>query len=278
MCLLVLAWNAHPKYRLVFAGNRDEFHERPTAPLGWWTGDPAILAGRDLRASGTWLGLARHSRFGVVTNFRDVESPPAPGAPSRGGLVPDFLRDGVSPALFLAGLRSSAARYSGFNLLLGDAASLHYFSNRGDEAPRALAAGVYGLSNHWLDTPWPKLERARAGFVRALGGDAGAEELFAILADRTPAGDAEQTWTGQPEDIERAVSAPFVVHELYGTRCSTVIHVGHDGRTVVSERRFNAHGELTGVSRFQFANDADARPTSADNEPAPDPAFDRTPE
>ena len=118
MCLLVVAWLSHPRYRLVVAGNRDEFHERPAAPLGWWNDEPGILAGRDLRAGGTWLGLSRRGRFGLVTNFRDTEAPSAPDAPSRGHLVPRFLRDHAGPAAYLDALQAEAARYAGFNLLL----------------------------------------------------------------------------------------------------------------------------------------------------------------
>ncbi len=270
MCLLVVGWNAHPKYRLLIAGNRDEFHERPAAALDWWNDGPPVLAGRDLKASGTWLGLARDGRVGVVTNFRDFESPAA-DAPSRGDLVPRFLRGRASPGRFLEALVPASRAYGGFNLLLGGPQSLHYYSNRGDAPPRALDAGIYGLSNQWLDTPWPKLLRSRARFTALLAhGEVAAEELFAILADRTPAGDADLSRAGFPPDWERAVSAPFVVHERYGTRCSTVVMVEHDGRTVVHERRFDPGGVQTGASRFQFTAGETARDGSpgAGHDPA----------
>ncbi len=212
-----------------------------------------MLAGRDLKASGTWLGLARDGRFGIVTNFRDFDPPPA-GAPTRGELVPSYLRGEESAAQYLAGLERRAREYGGFNLLLGDRDSLHYFSNRGDAPPRSLPAGIYGLSNQWLDTPWPKLTRTRERFAALMsGGGLAAEELFALLADRTTTGDADLPHTGLPEDWERAVSAPFVVHERYGTRCSTVVFVDRVGRTVVHERRFDPGGVQTGASRFAFA-------------------------
>ena len=156
MCLLVVGWNAHPDYRLVIAGNRDEFHDRPAAALAWWNDGPPLLAGRDLKAGGTWLGIARDGRYGVVTNFRDVEPPP-PGAPSRGELVPRYLRGTADAARYVADLAEVAPRYGGFNLLVGGPDALHYYSNRGDRGPRRLELGIYGLSNHWLDTPWPKL-------------------------------------------------------------------------------------------------------------------------
>jgi uncharacterized protein with NRDE domain len=252
MCLLVVGWNAHPDYRLVLAGNRDEFHQRPAAALGWWNDGPPILAGRDLKASGTWLGVARDGRYGVVTNFRDFD-PPAAAAPSRGELVPRYLRGVARADQYLAQLASVARGYGGFNLLLGGPNALHYYSNRGDDGPRVLEPGIYGLSNHWLDTPWPKLTRTRARFAALLrDGPLGVEELFALLGDRTTVGDADLPHTGLPGDWERAVSAPFVVHEQYGTRCSTVVLVTHDGRTVVQERRFDARGVQSGASRFEF--------------------------
>ncbi len=252
MCLLVVGWNAHPDYRLVLAGNRDEFHQRPAAALGWWNDGPPILAGRDLKACGTWLGVARDGRYGVVTNFRDFD-PPAAAAPSRGELVPRYLRGVARADQYLAQLASVARGYGGFNLLLGGPDALHYYSNRGDDGPRVLEPGIYGLSNHWLDTPWPKLTRTRARFAALLSdGSLGVEELFALLGDRTTVGDADLPHTGLPGDWERAVSAPFVVHEQYGTRCSSVVLVKHDGRTVVQERRFDPRGVQSGASRFEF--------------------------
>ncbi len=254
MCLLVLAWKVHPKYRLVLAGNRDEFHDRPAAPLNWWQDDPRILAGKDLKAGGTWLGVARSGRFGIVTNYRDLQAP-IEGAPSRGLLVPRFLTGATSPKEFLDDLRGAAPRYSGFNLLVGGSRALYYFSNRGPNTPQALAPGVYGLSNHALDTPWPKLARTRARFEAALREpELIVETLFAMLADREVAQDAELPATGLPKDWERMVSAPFIVNERYGTRCSNVLLVERNGRTVLQERRFDSAGVQTGTSRFEFTS------------------------
>src|SRR5512137_2645083 len=146
MCLLVLAWKSHPRYRLIVAANRDEFHDRPTAPLGWWPDDQRILAGRDLRGAGTWMGAARSGRFGIVTNFRELERP-AEGAPSRGDLVTRFLSGATSPKEYLDDLRRRAPRYAGFNVLLGGPRSLYYYSNRDGLEAKPLARGIYGLSN-----------------------------------------------------------------------------------------------------------------------------------
>lgn len=253
MCLLVVAWLTHPRYRLVVAGNRDEFHDRPTAPLGWWPDEPDILAGRDLRAAGTWLGVARSGRFGLLTNFRDAAGSPAPGAPSRGRLVPDFLRTGDAPDRYLAGLRAGAAQFAGFSLLLGDDKTLYYYSNVEPAEPRALGPGLYGLSNHRLDEPWPKLVRTRERVAAALAGEPPlALVLLDALADSTPAPPEPRHRQGLPDDLETALSAPFVRHARYGTRCSTVLQIGQDGHTIVHEHRFDPAGAQIGATRFEF--------------------------
>lgn len=281
MCLLVLAWKHHPRYRLILAGNRDEFHDRPAAPLNWWQDDPRILGGRDLKAQGTWLGVARSGRFGVVTNYRDLQAP-VENAPSRGQLVPRFLTGATSPKEFLDDLRGAAPRYSGFNLLVGGTRALYYFSNRGP-APTALAPGVYGLSNHLLDTPWPKLARTRERFNALLTQpEIAPEELFTLLGDREPAGAADLPSTGLPEDWERIVSAPFIVNERYGTRCSSVLLVERTGRTILQERRFDAAGIQSGNSRFEFTStevpEVWFEAEDPDEAAAPDTSFDSSPE
>jgi uncharacterized protein with NRDE domain len=262
MCLLVLAWNLHSRHRLVVAANRDEFHDRPAAPLAWWQDMPGVLAGRDLRGGGTWMGVSRTGRFGVLTNYRDLEPPPAPDAPSRGELVRRFLADATAAQDWLGTLRPDAGTYAGFNLLVGTHDGLHYFSNRNGGVLQALPPGLYGLSNHLLDSPWPKLLRTRERLRELMAMHrVSIDSLFAMLADRTPADAAAMPATGLPHDWERALSAPFVVHGRYGTRCSTVLLVDHDGRTTMLERRFDAAGNQTGASRLQF--DVDARPAAA---------------
>ena len=254
MCLLVVAWKRHSRHRLVVAANRDEFHERPTAPLGWWSDDARVLAGRDLRSGGTWMGVTRSGRFAVVTNYRDLERPPAPDAPSRGELVSIFLACSDSPRDYLDWLQPRADAYAGFNLLVGDADELHYLTNRnGETSPRALAPGVYGLSNHVLDAPWPKLLRTRGRFAQLVEHPTiEPDGLFELLADRRTADEAEIPDTGLPPDWERALSAPFVVHGHYGTRSSTALLVEHDGRTTMLERRFDRTATLTGATRLDF--------------------------
>lgn len=254
MCLLVLAWAAHPRYRLLVAANRDEYHERPAAPLAKWPEPPGILAGRDLRAAGTWLGLDPARRFGVVTNFRELQQA-QPAAPSRGGLIPQYLAGGAGARQFFARLEAAASEYSGFNLLLADGGSLWYGSNRALPFARELPAGVYGLSNELLDTPWPKLTRVKARFQEWLAQPQGSPAgLFALLADRTPSADSDAPLPtgGLPREWERILSAPFVVHPLYGTRCSTVVLLEPDGALYLAERRFDSAGEPSGESELRL--------------------------
>jgi uncharacterized protein with NRDE domain len=260
MCLLVLAWRAHPQYRLVVAANRDEYHARAAAPLAKWPPPGELLAGCDLRAQGTWLGIDRERRFGVVTNFRELQDPRA-GAPSRGGLIPRYLgastsaERGAGAAEFFAALEEQARNYSGFNLLLSDRDSLWYGSNRATPFARALPPGVYGLSNELLDTPWPKLQRVRVGFEAWLRAPhpAPPAQLFTLLADRRPADEATLEHVGGlPPQWHRALSAPFVLHPDYGTRCSTVLLLEPGGALYLAERRFDARGEPAGESEFRL--------------------------
>lgn len=254
MCLLVLAWQAHPRYRLIVAANRDEFHERPAAPLAKWPAPNDILAGRDLRAQGTWLGLNRRRHFGVITNFRELQRP-RPDAPSRGGLIPDYLQGDAAAGEFLHRLEPQAASYSGFNLLLTDGEALWYASNRAPGFLRPLPPGVYGLSNEFLDTPWPKLRRVRRRFDTWLADPSNASPsgLFDLLDDRTPVTAAEELpQTGIPLEWERVLSAPFVMHPDYGTRASTVLLLEASGAGYLAERRFDSQGVQQGQAEFSL--------------------------
>jgi uncharacterized protein with NRDE domain len=264
MCLLVLAWRSHPRYRLVVAANRDEYHDRPAAALGRWTAPADILAGRDLRAGGTWLGVDRQRRFGVVTNFRDLVRAP-PEAPSRGHLIPRYLGGAAAAGDYLATLQPEAAGYGGFNLLLADSDSLWYASNRSGAFAQALSPGIHGLSNELLDTPWPKLLRVRRGFEGWLrkGGSAEGDELFELLADRTPFPEAPtfakqgpgeaNSAPGLSPEWERILSSPFVQHEKYGTRCSTLVAIEPSGACFLAERRFDPGGTCIGETRYRLA-------------------------
>ena len=257
MCLVVAALHAHPRYALVVAANRDEYHARPAAPAAWGSDDgfEGVLAGRDLAAGGTWLGVTRDGRVALVTNVRDGKAQD-PAAPSRGALVPRLLASPLDEAI--ASLAQDGARYNGFNLLAGDASSLRWMSNRGG-APRRIDAGVHGLSNALLDVPWPKVVRTRERMLEWIAaGEIDVEPLFAALADRNRAADSELPHTGVALEWERILSSPFIVTERYGTRCSTIYTVDTAGRGEFRERSFAADGTLSGevVETFRL----EARP------------------
>jgi uncharacterized protein with NRDE domain len=251
MCLVVVALAAHPRYSLVVAANRDEYHARAALPAVWGDHPPyaGMLAGRDLAAGGTWMGVRDDGRWALVTNVREGRGGDTT-APSRGELVPDVLN--APPASALAALGRKAAAYNGFNLLAGDAGSATWMSNRA-AGLQSLAHGIHGLSNARLDTPWPKVTRTRDAVDAwaARGGDDLAP-LFAALADRTRATDANLPATGVPLEWERLLSAPFIVSDGYGTRCSTVLAIGHDGIARFVERSFDARGDATGEVAFDF--------------------------
>jgi uncharacterized protein with NRDE domain len=248
MCIAVVAWHAHPDYPLIVASNRDEFYTRTTRPASWWGQSVSVLAGRDEEAGGTWLGINLSGRFALVTNVR-APSERNPHAPTRGGLVVAALQSGDTAGAWLQAAAPRTQAYNGFNLLAGDALplrsggrvsapGLHYFSNRLDAAPRTLAPGIYGLSNAFLDTPWPKLVRAVAAFATRIAQKVDSEALFGILADRQIARDSALPQTGVPLDWERALSAVQIRANGYGTRASTVLTVRRDGVVSFIERSF----------------------------------------
>lgn len=248
MCILVLAWRDRPGDRLVLLGNRDEFHARRSAPADWWADAPDVLGGRDLEAGGSWLGVTRRGRFAVVTNVREMRLAPPPLPLSRGELVQGFLTGDATPEAFARDAVARGARFAGFNLIVGDAGSAWYASNRA--AARALEPGVHALSNATLDRPWPKVERLRQRFHAAR--DAGDEALLALLADRAPADDAELPDTGLPLARERLLSSAFVASPDYGTRASYLLALGADGAARLVERSFAPDASVTGERRHAF--------------------------
>lgn len=260
MCLAVIALDAHPRYSVVLAANRDEYHARPAQAAHWWTdGDASpILAGRDLAQGGTWLGLAPDGRFAFVTNVREPGRFD-PGAPSRGALVPALLRARRDYADALAAMVADAQRYNGFNLVAGDTSSGAFGSNRADRVVR-LARGIHGVSNAGLDTPWPKLVRAKAGLAAwVASGDTDRAALWQVLTDTRIASDNELPSTGITRERERLLSSPFIVSDDYGTRCSTLVMLGRDGVAQFVERSFDPKGRATGEVAFRFALDQSAR-------------------
>lgn len=237
MCLIVFAWRPGHALPLIVAANRDEFYARPTQALAAWEDAPGVYAGRDLEAGGTWLGITDGGRFAAVTNVREPGK--AKGARSRGDLTRGFLTSSLSPEAYAAQIDGDA--FSGFNLLLGDGDTLVYCSNR-DGPPRVLQPGVYGLSNHLLDSPWPKLCLARERLAAALPTLPDEAAFFDLLADTRIVADGELPRTGVPIEWERLLSAVFVQSESYGTRASTVLRRHSDGAVTVHERSFGPLG------------------------------------
>lgn len=240
MCVIFFAYRAHPEFPLILLANRDEFYERPTAAAHAWQDAPEIFAGRDLVHGGTWLGITTAGRFAAVTNYRDPAA--AKGKLSRGDLVGDFLKTRVPVEDYLLEIQRRAADFSGFNLLVGELSptrqSLGYYSNRADEI-RILAPGLYGLSNHLLDTPWQKVEKGKAELAKLLqSGSAEKPELFEILADRTLAEDADLPDTGIGYEREKLLSSIFIETPIYGTRSSSVVLVNRNYEISLDERNF----------------------------------------
>lgn len=238
MCLILIAWKAKPDYPLVVAANRDEFYRRPSAPAASWEEAPHVFGGRDLEAGGTWLGITHTGRFAAVTNFRDPAQPL--GSRSRGLLTQDFLLGTNSPENYVNFI--DGALFSGFNLLVGDMENLYYTSNRAAQA-RKLPPGIYGISNHLLDTPWPKLTLAKSRFTQALEELPEEAPFFALLLDRTIAPDEQLPSTGVSLEWERILCPAFIHSPGYGTRASTLLLCNSDGSAALIEQSFDETGK-----------------------------------
>ena len=251
MCLILFAWKMDQNFPLVLAANRDEFYERPSAPADFWDDAPDLLAGRDLRDGGTWLGITREGRVAALTNYRDPASLKI-GAPSRGMLVSDYLRGRENPGAYLGRIAPEADRFNGFNLLVGDTDELFCFSNRG--ARERLQPGIYGLSNHLLDTTWPKVAQGKRVLKALLQAEKGVppEALFALLADRTRSPDDRLPDTGVGLEWERILSPLFIESPAYGTRSSTVLLIDRNESVTFIERVFNGAVDPWMTARFAF--------------------------
>ncbi|OBU66857.1 hypothetical protein A9K58_10360 [Stenotrophomonas maltophilia] len=262
MCLLALGWMHHPRWRLVMAGNRDEFHARPTAALAPWQEEATIIGGRDLRSGGGWAGVDTGGRMAVVTNVRDPLATQA--GPSRGALVADFLRGREPAAVHIERLATVASAYAPFNLLLADGDTLEYLGNHPAER-QTLGPGVHGMSNGALDAPWPKTRRLMAalsawleeGGVRSLS--QGERDLtpdltplWQALADEHRPADGDLPDTRIGLERERWLSSAFIRGDDYGTRASTVLLIDANGHGEIHERRFGPQGLPSGQSRVSF--------------------------
>lgn len=238
MCTLLLALLAHPRYPLVLAANRDEYYQRPTAAAAFWDDAPQLFAGRDLVHGGTWLGITGSGRLAALTNYREPADLARHG-PSRGRLVSGFLKGEGSAEEYVACVRNSAAPFGGYNLLMGEKDALCCYSSKTDRLV-PITPGIHGLSNHLLDTPWPKVARGRDALARLLAaGRFSHRDLFAILADRTRPADEQLPDTGVGIEMERLLSPVFIESERYGTRCSSVLMVDSDWQASFVERSFD---------------------------------------
>ena len=264
MCLILFAWQTHSEYPLIVAANRDEFYARRTRSASWWGQAVSLLAGRDEEAGGTWLGINRRGRFAVVTNVR-APNERNPHATSRGLLVLSALQTSQPMREWVDECVSRAHSFNGFNLIVaeplavgsrGPGSELYYLSNRLDDAVHRLQPGVYGLSNAFLDTPWPKVTRAVTGFALQIAQRVSTDNLLGLMADREVAGELELPSTGIPRDWERALSAIQIRANGYGTRATTILTVRRDGLVSFVERSFDAADpDRYSDRRFEFMID-----------------------
>jgi len=254
MCLIFLSLNNHPKYKLVIAANRDEFYTRKTAPAHFWNDHPEIIGGRDLEASGTWMAMNKNGRIAMVTNYRD----PAninPNAPSRGKLVSDFLLSDLSGPDYLLDVSHHGKKYNGFNLIVGTPDELYYYSNY-KEGVEKVGSGIHGLSNHLLDTTWPKVVRGKSIFDKQIQTkEIIPNRLFEFLYDQEQAPVDQLPNTGIGLEREKALSSMFIKTKGYGSRCSTVVLIDKENRVSYSERVYDVETFEYKTQTFEFSVD-----------------------
>lgn len=251
MCLIFISINNHPKYKLVVVANRDEFYARNTAAADYWSDHKEILGGRDLQAKGTWMAMTKKGKIGMVTNYRDLKNI-NPHAPSRGHLVSDFLLNGDDALAYLKEIHVSANHYNGFNLVIGKADELYYYSNYQTKIKK-LENGFHGLSNHLLDTPWPKVQRGKEKIQSIIARDIVLPiDLFEVMRDEQIAPDNQLPDTGLEIERERALSAMFIKTPQYGSRCSTVILIDRQNNVTFSERVYDLKTFAFADKRFDW--------------------------
>ncbi len=253
MCLILLAHDVHPRYRMIVAANRDEFYDRPTAAADWWQRPRGVLAGRDLRSGGTWMGVTRSGRFAAITNYREPGAARA-DAPSRGHLVVDALTSTGGPRAGLGQILEAGRAYNGFSLLAGNRDGLWVCSNRSEEAPGRVGKGVFGLSNHLFDTPWPKVVKGRDELTAALKfeGDELIDSLLGLLGDREVPHDDELPDTGVGLEYERVLGSKFIMSQGYGTRASYAVLFDRSGEVTFVEQTFEQGEPADTPLRFAF--------------------------
>jgi uncharacterized protein with NRDE domain len=249
MCLLLIANNAHKKYKLIIAANRDEFYERPAAAAAFWEDYPMVLAGKDLKAGGTWLGITKGGRVAAITNYRSGLSQKE-NSPSRGDLTKNFLISDISPRDYYEKIKKNAGDYNKFNLVFGTTDELFYYSNVTGVFEK-IGTGVSGLSNCLLDTPWPKVNTSKLKLQGLLSGEPETSPLLAILSDPTKFPDNLLPDTGIPVELERYLSAVFIKTPVYGTRASTIIKISYENEVHFVEESFGQEG-LIAKKEYNF--------------------------
>lgn len=249
MCLIVFDYQPHSEQPFRLAANRDEFYRRPSQSAHRWKDAPMVLAGKDLEMGGTWMGISESGQFAAVTNYREMSATST--AHSRGRLTADFLIGEQSAKSYLTSLALRADEFAGFNLILGDSQGLYYFSNR-EGLVRKLNAGLYGLSNHLLNTPWPKLQKAKRALINAFG----HAQLQTLLADQLQPDDKDLPNTGIGIEWERLLGSCFIQSEQYGTRTCSSLIIQSSGQASLQERHFGRLGEPleTNHQQIDFTN------------------------
>lgn len=252
MCLYVFAYDFHPCYRLILASNRDEYYDRPTEKAHFWASNPNVLAGRDMEKRGTWMGITKTGRFAAVTNYRDPSSQLLK-ADSRGTLVSNFLTNDTSPKEYMTKVINNRNFYNGFNLLVADLSSLVYY-NKLLSSTEILKPGIYGLSNHFLDTPWPKVRKSRQALVNYLKDHSivEPESLFGIMADTETAPEIELPDTGIGLEREKMLSSIFIQGNDYGTRSSTILLIDRNNHVIFLERSFRGNLNHCEMVSYEF--------------------------
>ncbi|MEM9392016.1 MAG: NRDE family protein [Bacteroidota bacterium] len=251
MCLILFSHGNHPRYKLVIAANRDEFYGRPTQPAHFWETESHLLAGKDREAGGTWMGISKKGKLSMLTNFRDAINIKS-NAPSRGHLVSDFLLNGYDAHSYLKNLEPSGATYNGFNLICGSIDKLHYFGNY-QNGVHEISAGVHGLSNALLNTPWPKVKKGKANLQLALEEETiDPESLFNMLYDNVYANESDLPDTGVGLEKERMLSPLFIKSPHYGSRSSTIILIDKSNRVQFLERTYSIPDFTSSTVSFEF--------------------------
>jgi len=252
MCLLLIANKIHPDYKLIVAANRDEFYSRPALPADFWKNHPDLLAGKDLEAGGTWLGITKSGRFSALTNFRNFHNPIKENAPSRGKLTTGFLMGDKDSKTYTKSLQENAADYNGFNLVYGIKDDLYYFSNQTNLEIK-LEKGIYGISNALLDTPWYKVKKSKKKFAEIIKEEKNLiENLFGLMNDKETADDKSLPDTGLDKEREKALSPIFIKTPTYGTRCTTILLIDKNGEVNFLEMTYHPEGDKFSGVKYDF--------------------------